>query len=310
MLKFSGVFIAPITPVKENGQINFLEFERLLDFLLEGGVDGVCVGGGTSEYPRFELSERCRLITAASRAIAGRGKLLASVGTASYSRTLELARYAEQTNVDALLLPMPHFYSYEQADLEQFCSRVGRSLGTAILLYNLPSFTNELKPETAIRLLKREANFVGIKDSSGDMASIRNYAEARRGDQLTLLMGTDKLILDALEAGWDGSISGIGNFCPELLSALLRSYRRGDREQARECQDLILRISEHVNKFPFPWAVRAGLEVRGIRCGPGALPLSATRAAQLKEFQAWLEGLLESDLRTAIRPANLRAVSA
>ncbi len=309
MVKFSGVFIAPVTPVEADGQVDYAEFERLLNFLLEGGVDGVCIGGGTSEYPRFDLPERCELISVASRCVRGRGLLFAAVGTASYSRTLRLGRHAEQAEADALLLPMPHFYRYEQSDLEHFCRRVSRSLSSPLLLYNLPWFTNELEPETAIRLLRSEPNLVGIKDSGGSKDSLQRFSEARQGREFALLIGADVLILDALETGWDGSISGLGNICPELLSALLRSFRKGDRDKARECQDLIGRISAQFKKFPVPWAVRAGLEVRGIRCGPPALPVSPERAGQLEEFQAWFERLLESDLKAAISPASLTAAS-
>ncbi len=302
-MKHSGILIAPLTPVKEDGRINSREVERLLNFLLAAGIDGVCIGGATSEYPRFGLSERFRLIETASGVVKGRAGLLASVGTACYSRTLELGRRAEKDNVDALLLPMPHFYRYRQRDLEHFCRRVGRSLKTPILLYNLPGFTNRLKPETAIRLLRSESSLIGIKDSGADNDSLRTYASARRQGEFTLLVGADELIFDALEAGWDGCISGMGNMCPELLVALVRSYQQGKWEKARECQELILRISDKANKFPVPWAVRAGLEVRGFQCGPGALPVAPTRLEALKKFQAWFERLLDSELEEAIGSA-------
>ena len=309
-VKFSGVFIAPVTPLEADGRINHAEFERLLNFLLEGGVDGVCIAGGTSEYPRFDLPERCELISAGSSCVRGRGLLLAAVGAASYSRTLRLGQHAKKAEADALLLPMPYFYRYDQGDLEHFCRQVSRSLSAPLLLYNLPWFTSELEPETAIRLLRSEPNLVGIKDSGADEDSLRKFTEARQDHEFALLIGTDELILEALETGWDGSISGLGNICPELLSALLRSFRKGDRDKARECQELIRRISVQFKKFPVPWAIRAGLEVRGIRCGSPTLPLSPERIEQIKEFQAWFERLLDSELNAAISPASLTAASA
>jgi len=299
MTNLSGSFIAPATPVKTDGSVDYPQFERLLDFLIESGVDGVCIGGGTSEYPHFDSADRCQLISVAANVVGKRGKLLAAIGSSSYNRTLALGRHAEKILPEALLLPAPHFFRYQQNDLEHFFRSVSRKLSVPILLYNLPIFTNPCDVDTALNLLQNESNIVGIKDSSGNREAIPAYRDGRRGHSFSLLMGSDPLIFDGLETDWDGTISGLGNLCPELIAALVSNYRKGNIEKARHCQDLICLIANEFGKLPVPWAVRAGLEVRGYPCGPTAIPPCPERIDQIKEFQAWFESLLDSELKAA-----------
>lgn len=299
MNTLSGSFIAPATPVKADGSVDYPQFERLLDFLIESGVDGVCIGGGTSEYPHFDSIDRGKLISVAANVLEKRGKLLAAIGSSSYSRTLALGRHAEKIAPEALLLPAPHFFRYQQNDLEHFFRSVSSKLSVPIILYNLPIFTNPCDVDTALRLLQSESNIIGLKDSSGDREAIPAYRDGRQGHNFGLLMGTDPLIFDALETDWDGTISGLGNLCPELIATLVSSHRKGNVEKARRCQDIICRIATEFGKLPVPWAVRAGLEVRGYPCGPMAIPPCPERRDQIKEFQAWFEVLLDSELKAA-----------
>jgi 4-hydroxy-tetrahydrodipicolinate synthase len=96
------------------------------------------------------------------------------------------------------------------------------------LLYNLPSFTNGIEPQTAIRLLNGVPNLVGMKDSSGNTADLKPLGDARKQSDFSLFVGDDSLLLGALQAGWDGVVSGIACFVPELISSVYRSYRSGD----------------------------------------------------------------------------------
>ena len=149
----NGIYIAPVTPVMDDGGIDWDRYEKLLSFLLERGVDGFCIGGGTSEYIHFSTEERKKLFSVASSMLPEGKKVFAAVGASSFSQAVELGRFADKLEVDAVLLPMPHFFTYPQGDLEEFCRQVSRSLDSPVLLYNLPFFTNPLDYETSARLL-------------------------------------------------------------------------------------------------------------------------------------------------------------
>ena len=286
-LKLSGVFAALITPLDGRGNVDYRVFDRLIDFLVQREVDGVAVGGATGEYPHFDVEGRKKLISRAAQRLAAGKALLAGIGTSSIHTTLELGRHAAQSGCRALLIPAPHFFQYEQHDLAAYCRTVSRALQVPCLLYNLPAFTNGLQCETSIHLMQEEEYIIGIKDSSGDRMSLARLAGADCRDRISLLAGNDSLLLGALDAGWDGVISGIAGFLPELIVSLYRNFRAGELESARNCQMLLDGLIEEIVKLPIPWAVRVGLEVRGLPNGPLHVPLSEIRTRGIEAFRVW-----------------------
>jgi dihydrodipicolinate synthase/N-acetylneuraminate lyase len=295
-VKIQGTFVAPVTPRNPDGRINFGEFRALLDVLVSAGVDGVCVAGGTGEYPHFDLEERKILLEEAVHHVAGRIQVLACIGHSHFDRVVELGRHAEGQGVRAVLVPPPHFYTYSQKDLAAFYHELGRRLSVPCLLYNLPSFTTPLEEETIVHLLKSEPSLVGIKDSSGNAGSLQRFRRELDARKISLIVGQDILILDALEAGWDAVISGLANICPEVIVGLLRSFADGDLVRARYCQDQVSKLSHYVDEFPVPWAVRAGVETRGIHPGPPALPPARDQETGLQSFKTWFTSWLEETL--------------
>jgi 4-hydroxy-tetrahydrodipicolinate synthase len=175
----TGVIAAVATPAAANGGLNVATFERLVDFLIESGVDGLCLGGATSEYPNVPIADRHVAISAAARRLPFDRALLVAIGAPSFRQVLELGESARDAGSRAVLLPMPMFFRYDQHDLEAFSIEVSRTLRAPTLLYDLPDFTNALEPATVIRLLGNEEFLVGIKDSSGNVENLASYGTAR-----------------------------------------------------------------------------------------------------------------------------------
>ena len=288
--QIKGALAALITPIDDLGRPDLDVFDQVIDFVTELGLDGVVIGGATGEYLHFDIEDRLRMSAHAVKRIGGRASVITSVGTSSIHSTLPLAERAAQLGNEALLLPMPYFFRYEQQDLEAFAEKVCGAVDIPFLLYNLPSFTNPIEVGTAIQLLHAVPNLIGMKDSSGQRANLQPLAEARSAGSFSLMVGDDSLLLSAALAGWDGVISGIACFAPELIAAVQRNHCEGNAEEARRLQAMLDEIIEWVVRLPIPWAVRAGLAVRGIANGPMHLPVSAARARVIREFGEWLEG--------------------
>ena len=288
-LPLSGVFAALITPIDPHGRPDMAAFGRVIDFVLERKVAGVVIGGGTAEYPHFDIADRAALASYAVRRVAGRGLVITCVGTSSVYSTLRLARAAADSGSDALLLPMPYFFRYQQDDLASYCETVCESVSLPCLLYNLPSFTNGIEVSTAVHLLNAVPNLVGMKDSSGETGNLEPLGFARRESGFSLLVGDDSLLLSALRAGWDGVVSGIACFVPELISAVYRSHREGDAAAASAYQATLDLLIEEVVRLPIPWGVRVGLGARGVANGPMHLPPSPARQRQMNELREWLK---------------------
>ncbi len=290
--RLTGLFAALITPVDERGRPDAEGLMRLLDFVLERGVDGVCLGGGTAEYPHFSLEQRKAIIETGARNLGGRVPFVAAIGAPTVRGVLELGRHALEHGSCRLLLPMPYFFHYEQQDLAEYVREVAQTLDAPCLLYNLAAFTNPLDPDTTLELLRTEPNIVGLKDSSGDRAALGRLA-AERDESDTLLCGSDGVLLDALEAGWDGGISGIASCAPEVLTAVYRHHCAGEKDEARRCMGLLDELVALVGRLPFPWSIRVACDVRGLYNGPLPWPLSPDREVEVgrlrEDYAQWFD---------------------
>ncbi len=289
----AGMFAAVATPVHPDGRLDLATFDRVLDFLVEAGVDGVCLGGATSEYPHFETSDRKALVRRAASRLSSGCALLVGIGAPSMRLTIDLGRTSLEAGSRALLLPMPMFFRYDQQDLESYCADVSATLRGPCLLYNLPDFTNGLAPATVMRLLRDQDFIVGIKDSSGERAHLAAFADARGASPWSLLVGDDRLLVPGLRAGWNGSISGIAGFCPELLVALYRSYVDGRSDETARLDTLLDELIARLSTFPTPWGIRIGLAARGFDTGPLPLPVTPAREKQIADFMQWLPAWLQ-----------------
>lgn len=294
MTRMSELFAAVPTPVHPDGRVDEAMLDRLLAFVLDAGADGVCIGGATSEYPHFETAQRKAIIRRVAARLPKGARLLTGIGGPSLRATLELGAAAMDAGSQAVLLPMPDFFRYEQQDLQAYCEQVSRTLRAPCLLYDLPEFTNALAPATALALLRREECIVGIKDSSGRAENLRAFAELKESAKpITLLVGDDRLLHAGLLAAWDGGVSGVAACCPELLVALARSITEGRTDDAAALHVRLMDLIERLSVFPTPWGIRVALAARGFDTGPLPLPASSDRAQQIAEFQRWFAGWLE-----------------
>ena len=289
----AGLFAAVATPVHEDGRVDFSTFDRLVDFLVDAGAHGICIAGATGEYPHFETADRKAVIHRAAERLPRDCALIVGIGAPTMRHTIELGEAAMKAGSKAVLLPMPMFFRYEQEDLEAFCASVSGALCAPCLLYNLPDFTNGLASSTVLNLLRHEEFIVGIKDSSGQMENLATFAEARNGQPWTLLVGDDRLLCQGLQSGWDGGISGIAGFCPELVVALYRSSIEHRHDATERLQRLLDELIAQLAPFPTPWGIRVGLAARGIDTGPLPLPTTPRRERQIAAFREWLPPWLQ-----------------
>jgi 4-hydroxy-tetrahydrodipicolinate synthase len=293
-MRISGLYTALATPVTDTGRLDLDGVDRLCDFVLERGASGICLGGATSEYPRFEHADRLAVLRRVTRRLPPDVPLLVAIGASSIERTIDLGRAAFDQGSRAVLVPMPWFFPYDQDDLAAYVVQVARALPGPCLLYDLPDFTSALAVDTILELLAVTDGVAGIKDSSGRTDRLEQLASARDGRDWSLLAGDDRCGLAAARAGWDGAVSGLACCCPELLAALHASIARGDADEADRYQSLVNELAARVSRLPAPWGVRVALAARGCDIGPPPLPASPRRAADMADLAAWLPPWLDA----------------
>jgi len=283
-----SIFAALCTPIDGHGRPDLSAFDGVIDFVVDRGIEGVVLGGATAEFPHFSVGDRAALIRRAVEKMAGRGPVVANVGTSSVFPAIELARQAADAGCAALLLSMPYFFRYSQDDLAAYCQAVCAGVQIPVLLYNLPAFAAPIEAPTALRLFENVPNLIGIKDSSGERPNLTALAAPR--SRPVLFAGYDSLLLEALRAGWHGVVSGIACFAPEVVVAIVRSFRAGRADEASGHQAILTELAERVvGPLPIPWGIRLGLEARGLAIGPPHLPASPPRRRQIEEIRAWLK---------------------
>ena len=293
-MRISGLYTALATPVTDTGQLDLDGVDRLCDFVLERGATGLCLGGATSEYPRFEHADRLAVLRRVTRRLRPDVPLIVAVGASSIERTVDLGRAAFDQGGRAVLVPMPWFFPYDQDDLAAYVAHVARALPGPCLLYDLPDFTSALAVETIVELLAGTDGVAGIKDSSGRAERLERLSSARAGRDWSLLAGDDRCALAAARAGWDGAVSGLACCCPELLAVLHESIASGNAGEADRYQSLVNQLAARVSRLPAPWGVRAVLAARGCDIGPPPLPASPRRAAEMADLAAWLPPWLDA----------------
>ena len=281
--EISGVYAAVLTPRARVGSLNVPAFEHQLRFLSKHNIQGFAINGATGEYPGTTVEELIALLASARRAVPSH-KLLCGIGASNLAGTLARGASAIDAGVQALLLPMPYFFPYEQADLIAYVSLVAEQLHASILLYNLPQFTSGLDPSSVLTLMQRHPNIIGVKDSSGSLETVRLLTEAMPGK--TRMIGNDGVLAAALqEQLCDGVVSGVACALPELINELYRA--QVGKEIWLSAKADLEELIRYLDLLPTPWGLKVVSAERGILRDEFALPLSRERSDSIRILQDW-----------------------
>jgi len=300
-----GVFAALPTPFGPEGNPLMEALEALVDFALDHGLKGLCLGGATGEYAACSVEHRLEIFQRVARRVGGRAHLICAIGAEHAGQVRQLARAAAGCGAIALLFPPPAFQPYAQDDLVDFMAQVSADLPLPVLLYNIPQCTRDLGLANILRLIATVPNIIGLKDSSGHVANLAAIGQAQAQTPLAFFMGSDDLLLEAFEHGAVGAISGIAGACPELIMPLYEALRAGRYEPARTLQSPLDEFIFHFRELPPPWATKLALRVRGLEIGSLAWPMGSHLRQKAQEFQDWLAGQIASYEAAVPTPARV-----
>jgi len=282
-----GVNVAALTPRRDDGRgVDLAAALDLIDHLCQSGVSGIALLGATGEFPHYNPEDRAHLVQFAVKRSSV--PVIANVSHSSLDTTVWLAREVVAHGAAALLVMPPYFFRYSQESIKEFYLRLAVALGNTvpILLYNVPSFTNEISCETAVELLSTGL-FAGIKDSSGRLDNFRQMKALRNRVPFKFLAGNDTVFAEARSEGADGVISGVACALPELLLGLDRAILAGASERRDRLETRLREFISRTEQFPVPVGIREATAVRGLETGPAAVPLGARAEQQLAGFRNW-----------------------
>lgn len=268
-MSLKGSLVALVTPMKADGAIDEAALERLVEWHIEAGTEGLVIAGTTGESPTLLRDEHEALLRRVIALAGGRVPVIAGTGSNSTEQTLDMSRRAAEAGADALLLVVPYYNKPPQRALVSHFRAVADAVELPILLYNVPSRTVvDLLPETVAELAT-VPNIVGIKEASARLERVSELRH-RCGRDFVLLSGDDATAAAFMLAGGDGVISVTANVVPERMRRLCDAARAGDIETARALDRELMSLNQALfvesNPIPVKWALqRMGHIGSGIR---------------------------------------------
>ena len=265
--------VALITPMHEDGSIDYPALRRLIDWHIAQGTDCIGVVGTTGESPTVSVEEHCEIIRVSVEQAAGRVPIMAGCGANSTTEAIELTRFAKQVGADCQLQVVPYYNKPTQEGQYQHFRTIAEAVDLPMVLYNVPGRTvADLQHDTVMRLAQIDS-IIGIKEATGNIERAQWLIhEAPKG--FSIYSGDDGTAVALMLCGGHGNVSVTANIAPKLMHEMCVAAIAGHAQQAMSIQRQLLSLHKNMftesNPIPVKWAAhRMGL------CGPGMrLPMT------------------------------------
>ena len=289
MAPITGSIVALVTPMLEDGSIDYPHLRKLIDWHISQGTDCIGVVGTTGESPTVTVEEHCEIIRVSVEQSAGRVPIMAGCGANSTAEAIELARFARQVGADCQLQVVPYYNKPTQEGQYQHFRSIAEAVDLPMVLYNVPGRTvADLQHDTVMRLAQVDG-IIGIKEATGNIERAQWLIhDAPAG--FSVYSGDDGSAVALMLCGGQGNVSVTANIAPKLMHELCVAAIAGQAREAMAIQNRLLNLHKHLfteaNPIPVKWAAaRMGL------CG-GTMRLPMTSLSS--HLQPALEAVLRS----------------
>ena len=283
---FKGAGVAIVTPMHENGEVNYPKLAEILEDQIVKGTDSIIICGTTGEASTLSHEEHLDVIKFAIDHVKGRIPVIAGTGSNCTETAIYLSTEAEKYGADGLLVVTPYYNKATQKGLIAHFTAVANSVKIPIILYNVPGRTGcNIAPETIAHLVKNVENIVGVKEASGNISQVAKIMQLTDG-QIELYSGNDDQIVPLLSLGGLGVISVLSNVAPKETHDIVAKWFEGDVAESCRLQlkaiPLIDQLFCEVNPIP----VKAAMNLMGWEVGPLHMPLTEMEPAHKENLKA------------------------
>jgi 4-hydroxy-tetrahydrodipicolinate synthase len=268
-----GSIVALITPMHEDGSVDYDALRRLIDWHIDEGTDCIGVVGTTGESPTVSVEEHCEIIRVAVEQAAGRVPIMAGAGANSTREAIELSEFARKVGADCTLQVVPYYNKPTQEGIYRHFRAIAEAVDIPIVLYNVPGRTvADMAHDTVLRLAQ-VPGIVGIKEATGNIdRAVWLIKQAPQG--FGIYSGDDPTAFALMLAGGHGNVSVTANVAPRAMAELCKAAIAGDAKRAVELHMQLLPLHKQLFAEPNPIPVKWALARMG-RCGPALrLPLT------------------------------------
>ena len=289
MAIFKGAGVAIVTPMNEDGSVNYEKFGELIEFQIANGTDAIIVCGTTGESSTLTHEEHLDTIKYCVDKVAKRIPVVAGTGSNCTETAVYLSQEAEKYGVDGILLVSPYYNKATQNGLINHYTAICNEVKIPAILYNVPSRTGcGLQPQTIATLVKNVENIVGVKEASGNISNVAQIMHLCDG-KIDLYSGNDDQVVPLLSLGGLGVISVLSNVAPTQTHEICQKFFDGDVAGSRQMQldamDLCNALFCEVNPIP----VKTALNMMGMGAGAFRMPLCEMEEANAKRLEKALK---------------------
>jgi len=273
-MKFEGSLVALITPMDDDGAIDYQALNRLIEHHIDSGTHGIVSVGTTGESATLNVDEHLAVIEHTVKSVAGRIPVIAGTGANSTEEAILLTKEAAALKADAALLVVPYYNKPTQEGLYQHFKAIAHAVEIPQILYNVPGRTvADMSNHTIARLADID-NIVACKDATGDLQRGEELL-AMCGDKLTVLSGDDPTALQYMRLGARGDISVTANVAPRLMSQMCEAALNGDFERAERLDSKLRLLHRDLFLESNPIPVKYAVSKLGYTTNTLRLPLTS-----------------------------------
>ncbi|WP_028612277.1 N-acetylneuraminate lyase [Paenibacillus harenae] len=233
--RFRGIFTALLTPMYENGDIDFESLTRLVEHQIKQGISGFYVGGSTGEGFILTAEEREQILESVVRAAAGRVTIIAHIGCISTRESIRLAKHAEAQNVDAVSAVVPFYYKVSMKEIREHYEAIMAATSLPMIVYHYPGATGVSLSMDFYEQLSRHPQCIGVKFTSLNLFEMQQI-RAKCGEHFLIYNGHDEVYLGGAYAGADGAVGSTYNMMPGLFAQIYEVVSSEERPAMRLLQ--------------------------------------------------------------------------
>lgn len=271
---FTGAGVALITPMNEDGSINYTEMERIVNYQIDNGTDAIIVCGTTGEASTMTHEEHIETIKACVDMTKKRVPVIAGTGSNCTETAIYLSKEAQSAGADGILVVSPYYNKATQAGLKKHFTAIAKSVDLPMVLYNIQGRTGvNIKPQTMAELSKEVDTIVAVKEASGDISQVAEIIAASEG-RLDVYSGNDDQIVPIVALGGKGVISVLSHVAPKDTHDIVAKLMAGDVKGSAELQLKYLPVVKALFSEVNPIPVKAAMNMMGFNVGSLRMPLT------------------------------------
>jgi 4-hydroxy-tetrahydrodipicolinate synthase len=276
------------TPLAKDGSVDRDCARSLVDFLIEGGIDGLLALGTSGEFALLTREERRAVLDVVVDRVNGRVPVYAGVSDPSSENVVRLSADAKDAGVDGAIAIPPIYYTTTNDGLYKHFRSIAEKIDLPLMLYNIPGWTHVFVPPEVVVPLAEERLIVGMKHTEHNLLNLLMFIRDV-GDKIAIFTGSDAMAYTCLEFGGSGAIIGVANVAPKITARIFDEYLKGNLTSARDAQLELLPLIAAIGVGKFPAGLKEVMNLIGVPVGGVKEPLPKLTDEEVRTIKRYLD---------------------